>query len=97
VEAFLAGLSTRDLVWITKKHLGQKYDSKRVSRIVARATTEPEAWRRRSLRGQLFCVLNHRAGPESINWCVCFTGSMPPTGEIAEHTTGHACPALKQL
>src|SRR5262249_36509839 len=28
-----------------EKHLGQKYDSEQVSRIVARATTELEAWR----------------------------------------------------
>src|ERR1700752_1077960 len=33
-EAFLAGLSTRDLARISEKHLGQKYDSKQVSRIV---------------------------------------------------------------
>jgi transposase-like protein len=52
-EAFLAGLSTRDLVRITEKHLGHKYDSKQISRIVGRATTELEAWRRRSLRGSI--------------------------------------------
>ncbi len=51
-EAFLAGLSTRDLARISEKHLGQKYDSKQVSRIVARASTELEAWRQRSLKGQ---------------------------------------------
>ena len=56
-EAFLAGLSTRDLARITEKHLGQKYDSKQVSRIVARATTELEAWRQRSLRGQRYKFL----------------------------------------
>jgi transposase-like protein len=56
-EAFLAGLSTRDLARITEKPLGQKYDSKRVSRIVARATTELEAWRQRSLRGQRYKFL----------------------------------------
>jgi putative transposase len=48
-EAFLAGLSTRDLARISEKHLGQRYDSKQVSRIVGRATTELEAWRQRSL------------------------------------------------
>lgn len=48
-EAFLAGLSTRDLARISEKHLGQKYDSKQVSRIVARATGELEAWRQRPL------------------------------------------------
>lgn len=56
-EAFLAGLSTRDLARITEKHLGQKYDSKQVSRIVARATTELEAWRQRSLKGQRYKFL----------------------------------------
>jgi putative transposase len=48
-EAFLAGLSTRDLARISEKHLGQKYDSKQVSRIVARATGELESWRQRPL------------------------------------------------
>jgi putative transposase len=56
-EAFLAGLSTRDLARITEKHLGQKYDSKQISRIVARATTELEAWRQRSLAGQRYKFL----------------------------------------
>src|SRR5687767_5607294 len=48
-EAFLAGLSTRDLARISGKHLGHRYDSKQISRIVARATTELEAWRQRRL------------------------------------------------
>lgn len=56
-EAFLAGLSTRDLARISEKHLGQKYDSKQVSRIVARATAELEAWRQRSLKGQRYKFL----------------------------------------
>src|SRR5438552_7294080 len=56
-EAFLAGLSTRDLARITEKHLGQKYDSKQVSRIVARATTELEAWRQRRLEGARYKFL----------------------------------------
>jgi len=56
-EAFLAGLSTRDLARISEKHLGQKYDSKQVSRIVARATTELEAWRQRGLQGQRYKFL----------------------------------------
>ena len=56
-EAFLAGLSTRDLARVSEKHLGQKYDSKQVSRIVARATTELEAWRQRSLKGQRYKFL----------------------------------------
>jgi hypothetical protein len=51
-EAFLAGLSTRDLARISEKYLGRRYDSKQVSRIVARATTELESWRQRRLRGQ---------------------------------------------
>ena len=53
-EAFLAGLSTRDLARISEKHLGHKYDSKQSARIVGRATTELEAWRRRSLQGQRY-------------------------------------------
>ncbi len=56
-EAFLAGLSTRDLARISEKHLGHKYDSKQISRIVARATTELEAWRLRSLQGQRYKFL----------------------------------------
>lgn len=56
-EAFLAGLSTRDLARISEKHLGQKYDSKQVSRIVARATTELEVWRQRPLKGQRYKFL----------------------------------------
>ena len=56
-EAFLAGLSTRDLARISEKHLGHKYDSKQISRIVARATTELEAWRQRSLHGQRYKFL----------------------------------------
>ena len=51
-ETFLAGLSTRDLARISEKHLGHKYDSKQISRIVARATKELESWRQRSLQGQ---------------------------------------------
>ena len=53
-EAFPAGLSTRDLARISEKHLGQRYDSKQVSRIVGRATTELEAWRQRPL-GEVGC------------------------------------------
>jgi putative transposase len=56
-EAFLAGLSTRDLARISEKHLGHKYDSKQISRIVARATTELEAWRQRCLQGQRYKFL----------------------------------------
>jgi putative transposase len=56
-EAFLAGLSTRDLARISEKHLGQKYDSKQVSRIVARASQELEAWRQRPLGGARYKFL----------------------------------------
>src|SRR6266516_7298812 len=56
-EAFLAGLSTRDLARISEKHLGQKYDSKQVSRIVSRARSELEAWRQRSLPGERYKFL----------------------------------------
>ena len=64
-EAFLAGLSTRDLARITEKHLGQKYDSKQVSRIVARATTELEAWRQRRLGSGI----NFSTWTESASGC----------------------------
>lgn len=56
-EAFLAGLSTRDLARITEKHLGHKYNSKQVSRIVERATTDLEAWRKRRLDGEKYKFL----------------------------------------
>lgn len=56
-EAFLAGLSTRDLARITEKHLGKKYDSKQVSRIVARASQDLELWRSRCLAGQRYKFL----------------------------------------
>ena len=48
-ECFLAGLSTRDITRLSAKHLGKCYDSKQVSRIVARATEELAAWQQRSL------------------------------------------------
>ena len=56
-EAFLAGLSTRDLARISEKHLGHKYDSKQVSRIVARATEDLESWRQRSLADTVYKFL----------------------------------------
>jgi putative transposase len=48
-ECFLAGLSTRDITRLSAKHLGKRYDSKQVSRMVGRATAELEAWQQRSL------------------------------------------------
>src|SRR4029077_5836780 len=56
-EAFLAGLSTRDLARISEKHLGHRYDSKQVSRIVERATTDLEQWRTRRLEGRKYKFL----------------------------------------
>jgi putative transposase len=56
-ESFLAGLSTRDLARISEKYLGQRYDSKQISRIVCRATTELETWRHRPLGGQRYKFL----------------------------------------
>jgi putative transposase len=56
-EAFLAGLSTRDLARISEKHLGHKYDSKQISRIVLRATKDLEVWRQRSLQGERYKFL----------------------------------------
>src|SRR5882757_9186177 len=41
----------------SEKHLGHKYDSKQISRIVARATKELESWRQRSLQGQRYKFL----------------------------------------
>ena len=48
-ECFLAGLSTRDITRLSAKHLGKRYDSKQVSRIVGRASEALEAWQQRSL------------------------------------------------
>jgi len=56
-ECFLAGLSTRDIGRITRKHFGKRYDSKQVSRIVDRASQELEAWQQRSLQGRPFQFL----------------------------------------
>lgn len=56
-ECFLAGLSTRDISRISVKHFGQRYDSKQVSRLVARAGEEMEAWQQRSLQGRRFKFL----------------------------------------
>jgi putative transposase len=56
-ESFLAGLSTRDLARISEKYRGRRYDSKQVSRIVSRATTELESWRQRPLGGQPYKFL----------------------------------------
>jgi putative transposase len=56
-ECFLAGLSTRDISRISARHFGQRYDSKQVSRLVARASEEMDAWRERSLEGRRFKFL----------------------------------------
>lgn len=56
-ETFLAGCSTRDLARITAKHLGQKYDSKQISRMVARASQDLEAWRLRRLEERKYKFL----------------------------------------
>lgn len=56
-ECFLAGLSTRDLARITEKHLGKRYDSKQVSRMVARASQEVDAWQSRSLADRSYKML----------------------------------------
>lgn len=57
-ETFLAGCSTRDLARITERHLGQKYDSKQVSRIVARASPDWETGRLRRLEGRKYKFLS---------------------------------------
>ena len=56
-ECFLAGLSTRDVARVAGKHFGTRYDSRQVSRIVARASGELDAWRERSLEGRKFKFL----------------------------------------
>ena len=56
-ECFLAGLSTRDITRISARHFGQRYDSKQVSRLVARASEEMDAWQQRSLKGRRFKFL----------------------------------------
>ena len=65
-EGFLAGLSTRDLARISEKHLGHKYDSKQISRIVSRATKELESWRQRSLQGN---AISFSTWTERISGC----------------------------
>jgi len=56
-EVFLAGCSTRDLARITEKHMGHKYDSKRISRMVGRASQDLETWRVRRLEGRKYKFL----------------------------------------
>jgi putative transposase len=56
-ECFLAGLSTRDITRISEKHLGKRYDSKQVSRIVARASKELDEWVQRPLSGVTYKFL----------------------------------------
>jgi len=56
-ECFLAGLSTRDITRISAKHLGKRYDSKQVSRLVARASRELDQWQQRSLSGTSYKFL----------------------------------------
>lgn len=76
-ECFLAGLSTRDITRLSAKHLGKRYDSKQVSRIVTRAAAELEAWQQRTLAavrcqflfidGANFRVrINHRVSRQSF-------------------------------
>ena len=57
LKRFLAGLSTRDPSRLSEKHLGHRYDSKQISRIVERATTDLEAWRCRRLEGRNYKFL----------------------------------------
>src|SRR5207245_3310447 len=52
-----AELSTQKTRPDLREAAGHKYDSKQISRIVGRATTELEAWRRRSLQGQRYKFL----------------------------------------
>ena len=56
-ECFLAGLSTRDIMRISERHLGKRYDSKQVSRIVQRASKELDVWQNRSLAGRAYKFL----------------------------------------
>lgn len=56
-ECFLAGLSTRDISRISARHFGHRYDSKQVSRLVARASEELDAWQGRPLHGRRFKFL----------------------------------------
>ena len=78
-DCFLAGLSTRDISRVSAKHFGKRCDSKQVSRIVARATTEMDAWQHRSLDKPIYKFLyvdsvnikvriNHRV--EQQSFCV---------------------------
>jgi putative transposase len=56
-EVFLAGCSTRDWARITEKHLGRRYDSKQIWRMVGRASQDLEAWRLRRLEGRKYKFL----------------------------------------
>lgn len=56
-EMFLAGLSTRDVARVLERHLGDRFDSKEISRMVAATSTELDRWRRRRLDGEKYRVL----------------------------------------
>ena len=81
-EAFLAGLSTRDLARITEKHLGQRYDSKQISRIVARATTELNAWQINGRVGWQCSVRSRGDGGERAFRGFSFGNGGPRTGRL---------------
>ena len=57
-EVFGACCSTRDWAGITEKPLGQKYDSKQISRIVVRASQDLETGRLRRLEGREYKFLS---------------------------------------
>jgi len=50
-EMFLEGLSTRDVSRVLERHLGKKYDSKEISRMVDATSEALDAWLTRDLSG----------------------------------------------
>jgi putative transposase len=50
-EMFLEGLSTRDVSRVLERHLGKKYDSKEISRMVEATSGALDAWLSRDLSG----------------------------------------------
>ena len=56
-EMFLEGLSTRDVSRVLERHLGKKYDSKEISRMVAATSEALDAWLSRDLSGTKYRFL----------------------------------------
>ena len=53
----LAGLSTRDVVRVLKRHFGERFDSKELAEWLTAMAGELDAWRRRDLSGHKYRFL----------------------------------------